>query len=333
MSRVAVVGTTSWGATIAQLLARNGHDVRLLARSTDEVASINRTRRVARAPDLALDDRIHAHADGGPALEGVTAVVFVVPSQSMRANARAVAAAVPADAIVLHATKGFERDSLLTMSAVLREELPQLDAGRVCALSGPNLAREIQRGLPAATVIGGTDAASVARAQVLLHQPSFRVYASDDLSGVAYAGSLKNVIAIAAGIADGLGFGDNAKAGIITRGLAEITRLGIAAGALPMTFAGLAGMGDVIATCYSSLSRNRTLGEAMARGNAASTAVASADGVVEGVEATAAGCALANRHGVEMPIAEALRGVLFEGAPTTDMVRRLLEREPTTERR
>jgi glycerol-3-phosphate dehydrogenase (NAD(P)+) len=214
---------------------------------------------------------------------------------------------------------------------MLLEALPQVTAGDVCVLSGPNLAGEIQRGLPAATVIAGANNENVGRAQQLFHSGAFRVYASDDVVGVELGGSLKNVIALAAGIADGLALGDNAKAGIITRGLAEMTRLGVAAGADAATFAGLAGTGDAIATCYSPLSRNRRCGEAIGRGASVAEAIASAGGVVEGIEATAAACTLAERYGVDMPIAEGLRAVLFDGAPPLRAIANLLERQPTRE--
>jgi glycerol-3-phosphate dehydrogenase (NAD(P)+) len=180
-------------------------------------------------------------------------------------------------------------------------------------------------------VIAGTDAENVARAQGLFHSAAFRVYTSSDLVGVELAESLKNVVALAAGICDGFALGDNAKAGIITRGLAEITRLGVAAGADPGTFAGLAGAGDVMATCYSPLSRNRRTGEAIGRGASVADAIASAGGVVEGVEATRAALVLADRHGVEMPIARGLRSVLFDGAAPSEVIRGLMEREATRE--
>jgi glycerol-3-phosphate dehydrogenase (NAD(P)+) len=249
----------------------------------------------------------------------------------MRENARTIRDALAPETLVVHASKGLERDTAKRVSEILLEELPQLDAAHICALSGPNLAPEIARGLPAATVIAGHDDAAVERAQVLFHGPAFRVYASDDLPGVELAGALKNVVAIAAGIADGLAFGDNAKAGIITRALAEITRLGIAAGAQPPTFAGLAGIGDVMATCYSPLSRNRRFGEALARGDSAHDALAASEGVVEGAATVASACTLGERLGVEMPIAQALRDVIFEGATPAAMIARLLEREPKRE--
>jgi glycerol-3-phosphate dehydrogenase (NAD(P)+) len=232
--------------TLAALLTRNGHAVRLLCRSIDEARAINHDRRAARAPAFEIPARVVATSDVGAALHHVAALTIAVPSQSVRTSAVRIAAALAAGTTVVHASKGFERGTAKRVSEMLAEEFPQIAASELCALAGPNLAPEIQRGLPAATVIAGTDAAHVARAQALFHSPAFRVYASSDLAGVELAGSLKNVVALAAGIADGFALGDNAKAGIITRGLAEITRLGVAAGADPATFAGLAGTGDVM---------------------------------------------------------------------------------------
>jgi len=328
---VGVVGATSWGVTLAAMLARNGHAVRLLCRTVDEARAVNAEHRALRAPAFPLPERIVATRDASVALHRIDTAVIVVPAQTIRENARRFAGALGPRTLIIHATKGLERGTAKRVSQMLIEELPQVAERDICALSGPNLAPEIQRGLPAATVIAGIDPANVERAQALFHGRGFRVYASSDLVGVELAGSLKNVVALAAGIADGFELGDNAKAGIITRGLAEIARLGVAAGADPATFAGLAGAGDVMATCYSPLSRNRRTGEAIARGASVADAIASAGGVVEGVEATAAACVLAERYGVEMPIALGLRDVLFEGAAPSAVIRRLMEREATRE--
>jgi len=328
---VACVGATSWGVTLSWLLARNGSAVRVICRSQDEAAALNATGSAIRAPSIELPAQVVATSDTRAALHGVDAALLAVPSQTVRENARAIAGALAPGTLIIHATKGFERGTEKRVSEVLLEELPRIALDDVCALSGPNLAGEIASGLPAATVIGGTGEGSVERAQALFHSARFRVYASNDLAGVELAGSLKNVVAIVAGIADGLSSGDNAKAGIITRALAEITRLGIAAGGKPETFAGLAGIGDVMATCYSPLSRNRRFGEAIARGADDAAARASAGGIVEGVDATAAACALGARLGVEMPIADELRAVLFEGRATAAAIARLLEREPARE--
>jgi glycerol-3-phosphate dehydrogenase (NAD(P)+) len=327
-----VLGPTGWGTTLASILARNGHDVRLLCAGADEAAAINATRRASRAPDLELAQSITATHDLHKALDGAGALIIAVPSQTMRDNARRVRDTVPPHTLTVHATKGLEQTTCKRMSDVLLEEIPQLASNDVCVLSGPNLAAEIQRGLPAATVIAGADGASVRAAQALFHTTSFRVYTSSDVVGVELSGALKNVVAICAGIADGLRVGDNAKAGIITRGIAEVARLGVAAGADPMTFLGLAGIGDVMATCYSPLSRNRRFGEALGRGESVAGAIGASAGVVEGVPATAAACDLARRYAVDMPIADALRTVLFEGATPADAVRRLLEREAAAER-
>jgi glycerol-3-phosphate dehydrogenase (NAD(P)+) len=263
------------------------------------------------------------------ALRAADALVLVVPSQTVRENARRIAGALSPEAFVIHGVKGLERGSGKRVSELLAEELPKV-AG-VCALAGPNLAGEIARGLPAATVVASGDASVATRAQSLLHAQTFRVYTSTDLAGVELAGSLKNVVALAAGIADGLGYGDNAKAAIITRGLAEITRLGVAAGAQAATFGGLAGAGDVMATCYSPLSRNRRAGEQLARGATAAELSATTGEVIEGIAATAAACDLARVCGVEMPIAESLREMLFEGSDVRALIVRLLEREPASE--
>jgi glycerol-3-phosphate dehydrogenase (NAD(P)+) len=326
-----VLGTTSWSVTLAWLLARNAHSVRLLCRTADEAATIATSRRAARMPAVELPANVVPQADPVSGFSGAEALIIAVPSATLRENARRVRDALAPDTLVVHAIKGIERGSGKRMSELLLDELPRLDPSRVCALSGPNLAPEIARGLPAATVVACADAAGASRARDLLHMPAFRVYTSRDVTGVELAGALKNVVALAAGMADGLGYGDNAKAGIITRALAEITRLGVAAGAEPSTFAGLAGIGDTVATCYSPLSRNRRAGEALARGATREELLAGARDVIEGFGATDAACTLAKRLGVDMPIAAALRELVYEGAEPQTLVRRLLEREPKEE--
>ena len=317
--------------TLAWLLARNQHDVRLLCRTPEEAAAIAASRRAPRMTSIELPPNVTPLADAARAVERADALVIAVPSASLRENARSVRGALPAGTLVVHGVKGIERGSGRRMSELLFEELPQLDASSVCALSGPNLAPEIARGLPAATVVACAEPANATRARDLLHMPAFRVYTSHDVVGVELAGALKNVVAIAAGIADGLDYGDNAKAGIITRALAEITRLGVAAGAEPATFAGLAGIGDVMATCYSALSRNRRAGEALGRGTTPAEVLAASRDVIEGFGATDAACTLAAGLGVEMPIAAALRALVYEGAEPQTLIRRLLEREPRDE--
>ena len=334
----AVVGATAWGTTLAVLLARNGLRVTLLARSEEEAAPLQAERRNRRRlPEAEFPPELTVSADASR-LGDAQLVCFVVPAQTMAANARALAAAVPAGATLLSASKGIEHDTGRRMTEVLAAALP----GRpTAALSGPNLSREVASGLPGTTVIAagsesGTPveasvAASVEALRAAFHTATLRVYTSDDLVGVEFGGALKNIVAIAAGMVDGFGSGDNAKAAIITRGLAEISRLGVAAGADPLTFQGLAGMGDVIATSYSPLSRNRRLGELIARGLSLEAALAEIGETAEGATTTPAALRLAARLGVEMPIAEGLHGILYGGIAPRDAVAALLGRDPKPE--
>lgn len=323
----AVVGTTAWGTTLAVLLARNGVRVTLLARDAAEAAQLEADRSNGRRlPDIAFPPALEASADP-ERLAGSQLVCFVVPSQTMAANARAVAGAVDADTIVLSGSKGIEHDSGRRMTEVLADALP----GRpTAALSGPNLSREVASGLPGTTVIASRDA-PIEALRAAFHGPLLRVYTSRDVVGVEFGGALKNIVAIAAGFVDGFGYGDNAKGAIMTRGLAEISRLGVAVGADPLTFQGLAGVGDLIATSYSPLSRNRRLGELLARGRSLDEALAEIGETAEGATTTPAALRLAARVGVEMPIAEALDRVLHHGVPPRKAAEALLERDPTTE--
>jgi glycerol-3-phosphate dehydrogenase (NAD(P)+) len=323
----AVVGTTAWGTTLAILLARNGVRVTLLARDAEEAASLEAERRNRRRlPEAEFPPELEASADAGR-LGDAQLVCFVVPAQTMAQNASALAAAVAADATVLSGSKGIEHETGRRMSEVLADAFP----GRpTAALSGPNLSHEVAGGLPGTTVIASRDAPLEAL-RVAFHSPTLRVYTSDDLVGVEIGGALKNIVAIAAGMVDGFGSGDNAKAAIITRGLAEISRLGVAAGADPLTFQGLAGMGDLIATSYSPLSRNRRLGELLAKGLGLDAALAEIGETAEGATTTPAALRLASRLGVEMPIAEGLQGILYGGVAPDDAVAALLGRDPKAE--
>ncbi|HRC61955.1 MAG TPA: NAD(P)H-dependent glycerol-3-phosphate dehydrogenase, partial [Dehalococcoidia bacterium] len=260
--RAAVVGTTAWGTTLAILLARNGLDVTLLARTEAEATALEAAREhERRLPGERFPSALVVTADVR-SLTRAELACFVVPAQTMADAVRAVGAHVAPDATVLSASKGIEIESCRRMSEILATELP----GRaVAALSGPNLSREVAAGLPGTTVIASVDGPLEAL-RGAFHRPTFRVYTSSDLVGVELGGALKNIVAIAAGMVDALGYGDNAKAAVMTRGLAEMTRLGVAAGADPLTFQGLAGVGDLIATSYSRLSRNRRLGERLAQG-------------------------------------------------------------------
>ena len=323
----AVVGTTAWGTTLAVLLARNGVRVTLLARDGDEAAQLEADRgNRRRLADVTFPASLETTADA-TRLRDAQLVCFVVPSQTMAANARAVAGVVGDDAVVLSGSKGIEDATGRRMTEVLADELP----GRAtAALSGPNLSREVASGLPGTTVIASRDA-PVEALREAFHSPTLRVYASRDVVGVEFGGALKNIVAIAAGFVDGFGYGDNAKGAIITRGLAEMSRLGVAVGADPLTFQGLAGVGDLIATAYSPLSRNRRLGELLARGRSLDEALAEIGETAEGATTTPAALRLAARVGVEMPIAEALDRVLHQGVPPRKAAEALLERDPTTE--
>ena len=329
MARVAVIGTTSWGTTLAALLSR-GAEVSLLARNVAEADAINSAREnIRHRPGLKLPANVTATVDA-EALATADVVVLAVPSASLRANLVRLAPAISPTASVLSATKGIEPGTCLRMSEVVGSF--GIEAQRVLVLSGPNFAGEIAAGLPAATVVAGRDEARAREAQTLLNGPTFRVYTSDDPVGVELSGALKNVVAIACGLSDGLGYGENAKAALITRGLAEITRLGVAAGAQPLTFLGLAGLGDLVLTCEGNLSRNRRLGLALAQEMSLDEALESVEGVVEGVVTARAVPQLARRIGVEMPICESLHAVLFEGKTAIEAGRELMARAARAER-
>lgn len=257
-------------------------------------------------------------------------VVFAVPSAGMRATAGRVRTRLHPDAVVLSVAKGIERATLLRMTQVIVDEAPEL-GGRVAAMSGPNLALEIARGLPASSVVAAEDEAVSEAVLRMLATRSFRLYTNRDVVGVELCGALKNIIAIAAGACEALGFGDNGKAGIITRGLAEMTRLGMSAGANPLTFAGLAGLGDVLATCSSSLSRNHQLGVELARGRGWAEIEGTLAGVAEGAYTVAAALSMAQRLGVEMPIAREVFSALFEGKSMQRCLVDLLSRESKDE--
>ena len=330
---VAVVGTTTWGSTLALVLARRGVGVRLWARSAQEAAMLQQDgENKLRLPGQPFPSCLMVTSSLPEALQGAGAVIFAVPSNSLRENARLTAPHFADTPLVISACKGLEQDTSMRMSQVLAEELPRRLLERICVLSGPNLAREIVAGIPASTVIAASEPHSAQEAQLLLNSPSFRVYTNADVVGVELAGALKNIVAIGAGISDGLQLGNNAKAAFVTRGLAEITRLGVEAGASPLTFAGLAGLGDLIATCYSPLSRNRRVGEQIAQGRTLQQALDSLGGeVAEGVTTAPAVLEMEGRMGVEMPIAETTNRVLFEGLDPKQAALELMGRAPRAE--
>lgn len=330
--KTAIIGATTWGTTLALTLAGEGRPVTLLARNPQESAQLQSDRENARfLPGAPFPPSLRITPHPAEALHHAALAVIAVPSHRMRENARRIRPHLPPGAITVSASKGLELPAALRMSQILAQELPAPLHPGICALSGPNLAQEIVQGKPASAVIAGTTPEAAEKAQAALLSARFRIYTSADLTGVELGGALKNIVALGAGICDGLEFGENAKAAFITRGLAEITRLGLAAGAHPLTFAGLAGLGDVIATCASRLSRNRHVGEQLARGRSWPEIRAAMNHVAEGVNATQAALQIAARLQVEMPIAQTTNRILHEGLSPQQAAAQLMERPVTTE--
>ena len=328
--RVAVVGAGAWGTTLARVVARM-EPVTLLCHAPATAARIAETgRNEARLPGVDLPDTVVATADRAALLDATDLVLWAVPSAHLRTTVEAAAPYLAPDTDQLSVVKGLEQGTLLRMSEVIAEAAG-VPIERIAALSGPNLATEVARNLPASAVVAAADLALAERVVARLARRRFRLYVNEDILGVELCGALKNVVAIAAGAADGLGFGDNGKAGLLTRGLAEMTRLGIAAGANPLTFAGLAGMGDLIATCGSPLSRNHRLGIELAKGRLWSEIEATSPGTAEGAYTVRAALALAERLGVEMPIAREVERALFEGKSVQRCLVDLLARESKDE--
>jgi glycerol-3-phosphate dehydrogenase (NAD(P)+) len=324
MTRIGVLGAGSWGTTLADLLARKGHEVRLWAYEAEVVENINRghVNELFLAGRL-LDPRLVACSDPFEAVEGVPLILSAAPSHVVRAVTAPLEPGVGQDTILVSATKGIEAPGLCLPHEVLSETLP----GRpVVALSGPSFAAEVHEGQPTAVVAAARDRRVSAVVQEAFSTPKFRVYSNDDLVGVELCGALKNVVAIAAGILEGLGLGNNPRAALITRGLAEMTRLGLAMGAQPMTFAGLAGMGDLILTATGGLSRNRALGLALAKGERLAEYTATHRTVAEGVNTARSAVGLAERHGVELPITAQVAAILFEDKSPRQAVTDLMER-------
>jgi glycerol-3-phosphate dehydrogenase (NAD(P)+) len=328
--RVAVVGAGAWGTTLARVVARM-EPVTLLCHSPETAARIVATgRNEARLPGVDLPPSVLATADVAAVADAVDLVIFATPSAHTRATVEGLAHHLAPYADLLSVVKGLEGSTLLRMSQVVAEAAGT-PVERIAALSGPNLAAEVARNLPASAVVAAGDVELAERVVARMARRRFRLYVNEDILGVELCGALKNVVAIAAGAADGLGFGDNGKAGLLTRGLAEMTRLGIAAGANPLTFAGLAGMGDLIATCGSTLSRNHRLGEELAKGRSWAEIEATLPGTAEGAYTVRAALALAERYGVEMPIAREVERALFEGKSVQRCLVDLLAREPKDE--
>lgn len=330
---VAVVGAGSWGTALANLLAKKGVETTLWSYESDVAEAIERDHRNPRyLSEVPLDERLRTTTDIARAVAGAAAVVSVSPSHVVRAIMRQAAPHLRPDALVVSASKGIETDSLQTMDEVLADVLPAGVAQRAAFLSGPSFALEVGQEHPTAVTMASRDAGAARTAQELFQTEYFRVYTNDDVRGVELGGALKNVIAIAAGVVDGLGYGYNTRAALITRGLAEMTRLGVALGADPLTFSGLAGMGDLILTCTGPLSRNRTVGVELGRGRAVDEVLGGMREVAEGVRTARAAHALAERTGIEMPIVAEVHALLYEGRSARDAVEDLMVRAPKAER-
>jgi len=326
---VTVLGDGGWGTALAMVALRAGHEVRLWSAFPDYAAEVARTRRNRKfLPGVEVPAGILITGDAARALAGATTVIVAIPTQFVREAASRVAGEIPKDCLLVSAAKGLERGTLLRPSEILGELLP----GRtVVVLSGPSHAEEVARGLPA-SVVSASERAPAARAvQELLMGPTLRIYTSPDVLGVELAAALKNVVALAAGMSDGLGLGDNAKAALVTRALVELTRLGVALGAQASTFTGLSGLGDLVVTCTSRHSRNRRVGERLGRGEKLAEILAGTEQVAEGVTTAEAILALAQRSGVELPIAASVTRILA-GADPRDEVRSLMTRAPKAER-
>jgi len=325
MSKVCVVGTTSWGITIAIMLARHGAEVSLWARTEEEASHMR-----SKGPDKRIlgnttfPSSLNVTSSVDEAVSVADAVVMAVPSQTMRQNIKIVKPYLKANKLIISAAKGLEIGSHKRMSQVIADETAQTFHKNICVLSGPNLFREILDGLPAAAVVAAQNESTALKAQRIFSGPHLAVYTNYDIIGVELGGTLKNIIALGAGMIDGLGYGDNAKAAFITRGLTEMAAFSVALGASPLTMSGLAGMGDLVATCSSSLSRNHYVGMELTKGKKLDEILASMTGIAEGVTTTAVVWTQAQKLMLEMPITEKIHLVLYENASVRDIIPEIL---------
>lgn len=324
-SRVAVLGGGSFGTVMANLAAKNCREVRFWVRTDEQARAINATRINAKyLPDLTLAANISAMSDPERIFEGgLQAVIWALPSRICRAQARLLAPRFVGDEVILHATKGVEPGTMSRISEILRSELP---APRIGVISGPNLAGELAAGQPAATNVASVFDEVIDAGEAILSSDTFRIYRASDVIGVEWAGTLKNILAIAAGALDALQLGWNARAMLITRGLAEMVRFGVAMGAKESTFLGLAGVGDLLATCSSPLSRNYRVGFRLAKGDALETVISELGSTAEGIATTRSVWAYAQAHGISMPITEAVENLLERRAPVSEILHRLMTR-------
>ena len=328
MEKIGVIGAGSWGTALAILLNENGNDVTLWSHRETEAEHMRQSRECSKLPGIKIPEAVEITSDLKQAVSGKKVLVMVVPSRCMRETAELLKECVAPGTYVISAAKGIEDETLFTMTDILEQVLPQAD---VAVLSGPSHAEEVAKLLPTACVIGAHTEETARCLQELFMSPMFRVYISSDMLGIELGGALKNVIALAAGIADGMGYGDNAKAALITRGSVEIGRLGIRMGGKPETFFGLTGIGDLIVTCASMHSRNRRAGILLGQGYTMKEAMKEVNMVVEGVYSAKAAMALARKYDTELPIIEQVNQILFEGKDPKEVVADLMLRDKKTE--
>lgn len=332
-TRAAVLGAGSWGTALAKVLADNGYETRLWGRDQSLLEGIAQKRENADyLPGIALPEALVPEPNLGRALEGAEVVCIVVPSHALRSLAGQVRDRLPSGVPIVNAMKGIENETLQMPSQILESLLPERLHPQLTYLSGPSFAKEVARGVPTAVLVAGKDPDYTVRAQHALSNARMRVYSSDDVVGVELGGALKNVIAIAAGIADGLGLGHNSRAALITRGLAEIARLATKLGAHPLTMSGLSGMGDLVLTCTGDLSRNRHVGMELGRGKKLPQILREMTMVAEGVRTTKSAYELARREEVEMPIVEGMHRILYEHGDPERELEELMSRTPRPER-
>ncbi len=329
MAKITVLGSGSWGTALSWLLSGNGHDVTLWSFFPEETAMFEKERQnIEKLPGVVLPDTVQFTSNIATCVKGRDLLVMAVPSPAVRTTARLASPFVENGQVIVNVAKGIEEKTLMTMTQVITDEMPQ---AVTAVLSGPSHAEEVGKGIPTAIVAGARDKSTAEMIQNIFMNPVFRVYTSADMTGIEVGAALKNVIALAAGMSDGLGYGDNTKAALITRGIAEIARLGEAMGAERKTFAGLSGLGDLVVTCASRHSRNRKAGYLIGKGAGVQEAMDEVHMVVEGVYSARAALALAGKYGIEMPIIAAVNGVLFDGQPVREAVNRLMIRDKKDE--
>ena len=328
MDKITIIGTGTWGTALGMLLVDNGHQVTLWSAFPEELEGMEKTKTHRSLLGITLPEEFIYQPDLEKAMEGANVLVLAVPSIYTRGTARKMAKFYRPEQIIVNVAKGIEEHTLKVLNVQVEEEIP---GANVCVLSGPSHAEEVSRKLPTTCVVGAHTKETAQKIQNIFMSPVFRVYISSDMLGIELGGSLKNVIALAAGIADGLGYGDNTKAALITRGIAEMSRLGVKMGATVQSFAGLSGIGDLIVTCASRHSRNRKAGVLIGQGKTMQEAMDEVKMVVEGVYSAKAAKALAEEYGVSMPIVEQVNAVLFENKAPKDAVDELMQREKNVE--